>query len=352
MSKNTLPQSATLMEAIGAIEATTKRLAVVISKDREVMGTLTDGDIRRHILLGNTLQAAKVVDAMNTQPVTAPANMSDSLLKELLKKHNIRAIPLVDNSGKYVRTLHEWELIHTDQEMMTEPTFSAAVIMAGGEGQRLRPLTENLPKPMLDINGFPLLERQIRRLHKMGITVIYISVNYLGEVIQEYFGDGSKFGVNVRYLNENKKLGTAGALSMLPALDNEKPILVMNGDILTTSDFVHLFHFHQDHQSDITISAIDYHVEIPYGVIQCDGANVRALQEKPSQRFLCNAGIYALSARAIKKIPKNTFWNMTDLIENCLQDGDAVSVFPVHEYWTDIGTPADLKKAREEFKGT
>jgi len=350
MSENILQTSATLIDAIRAIEATSKRLAIVLSDDSRVLGTLTDGDIRRWILQGNTLQAL-VLDAMNANPVTAPANTSDSALREKLANNNIRSLPLVDGQNKYVRTLHEMELDSGKNGIIKGNTFSTAVIMAGGEGARLRPLTENIPKPMVEVNGLPLLERQIHRLCKMGITVVYISVNYLGDVIKSYFGDGSKFGLEVHYITEDKRLGTAGALSLLPEIDDPRPVLVLNGDILTTSDFINLFQFHEDHQSEITISAIDYTVEIPYGVIQYDGTEVVGLEEKPSQRFFCNAGIYALSVGVLKKIPLDTFWNMTDLIEQCMADKDKVSVFPVHEYWTDIGTPEDLEKAREKFKG-
>ena len=350
MSENTLQNTATLIDAIRVIEATAKRLAVVISSDNDVLGTLTDGDIRRCILAGDDLETL-VVDAMNTMPITALANTSDSMLQELLACNVIRSLPLVDGQGKYVRTLHEMELSHEDSNV-NEKIFSAAVIMAGGEGTRLRPLTENMPKPMVEINGIPLLERQIHRLCNMGITNIYISVNYLCDVIKNYFGDGRSLGVEIHYLQEDKKLGTAGALSLLPDLESTSPILVMNGDVLTTSDFINLFHFHQDHHAVLTISAVDYHIKIPYGVIQYEGSQVIALQEKPSQHFFCNAGMYALSGEVVKKIPKDTFWNMTDLIDLCLAEGAMVSVFPVHEYWSDIGTPSDLEKAREDFIGS
>lgn len=287
---------------------------------------------------------------MNKNPIIALINESDSALKKMLIKHNIRSIPLVNNENKYVRTLYETELYLTDNILSIEKNFSKAVIMAGGEGKRLRPLTENIPKPMVDIDGVPLLERQIRGLEKMGIKTIYISINYLGNIIKDYFGDGKKFGVTIHYLNEDKKLGTAGALSLLTGIDKEEDILVMNGDILTSSDFENLYHFHREHRSMITVCAIDYFVNIPYGVIESDGAKVIELQEKPSQRFFCNAGIYAISMAMIQKIPKDTFLNMTDFIEQCLVDKDAVSVFPVHEYWTDIGTPYDLEKARMGYR--
>jgi len=350
MSGNILLATATLIDAISAIEATNKRLAVVLSGSRHILGTLTDGDIRRYILQGHTLETS-VTEAMNKSPIIASVNTSDSALHEMLSSHNIRSLPLVDGENKYVRTLNEMELGSLDKATINEKTFFAAVIMAGGEGTRLMPLTENMPKPMVDINGLPLLERQIRRLCNMGITLIYISVNYLSEVIEDYFGDGSRFGVEIQYLHEDKKLGTAGALSLLPSFDGLMPVLVMNGDVLTNSDFVNLYHFHQDHNSMVTVSAINYHIDIPYGVIDYDGTEVKALREKPSEKFFCNAGIYALSNEVLNKIPKNTFWNMTDLVEQCLRNKEKVTVFPVHEYWSDIGTPADLERVRDECIG-
>jgi dTDP-glucose pyrophosphorylase len=345
--KSTINKTSTLVEAVSVIEGTTKRLAVVIDKNNKVIGTLTDGDIRRAILKGVTLDN-QILGVMNENPAVASVDESDVVLSEMLVNHNIRAIPLLDGNQQYVRTFYETELYDVDSNSVVEKTFVAAVIMAGGEGSRLRPITENIPKPMVDINGIPLLERQIRSLKNIGIDVIYLSINYLGDIIKDYFGNGEKFGVKIYYLNEDKKLGTAGALSLLPDIGLSHDLLIMNGDILTTSDFVNLYHFHKEHNSKITISAINYHVEIPYGVIQSNGPRVIELQEKPSHRFFCNAGIYAVSTDILAKVPVNMFWNMTDLVDRCLLDNDIVSVFPVHEYWSDIGTLSDLDKARKE----
>ena len=345
MKQNTITPSATLIDAARSIEST-KRLAVVIDQENRVIGTLTDGDIRRSLLSGNDLNT-RVTEAMNKQPILSRVDTSDSLLQKILIKNNIHSIPLIDHNNRYVRTLYETELYEIDSPSSIEKTFTAAVIMAGGEGNRLRPLTEKIPKPMLDINGIPLLERQIRGLEKTGIKTIYISINYLGHIIKDHFADGSNFGVTIHYLEEEKKLGTGGALSLLPSLDKDGTLLVMNGDIFTKSDFINLYHFHKEHKSLITMSAIDYHVSIPYGVIESNAAKVTGLQEKPSQRFFCNAGIYAISMDILQKVPKETFWNMTDFIELCLADKENVTVFPVHEYWTDIGTANDLAKVRK-----
>jgi len=349
MKQSTITSSATLVDAVRIIELNTKRLAVVTDQENRVIGTLTDGDIRRSILGGSDLKTC-VTESMNTQPAVARMDESDSVLHEMLKKYNIQSIPLIDHNDRYVRTFYETELYKTSSSLSTEKTFDAAVIMAGGEGNRLRPLTENLPKPMVDINGIPLLERQVRGLGKIGIKTIYISINYLGGIIKDYFADGSDFGMTIHYLHEDKKLGTAGALSLLPSIDKNSDLLIMNGDILTKSNFIHLYHFHKEHSSSITVSAIDYYVDIPYGVIDSKGTKVIGLQEKPSQRFFCNAGIYAISVDILQKVPAEKFWNMTDLIEQCLVDKENVSVFPVHEYWTDIGTLSDLEKARKMSK--
>lgn len=348
MIDNILSLSSSLYDAIEAIESTDKRLGVVLSNDRSVIGTLTDGDIRRHILSNNSLEDM-VERAMNNNPVIAKTNSSDSELKSLLIKNNIRSVPLVDQQNKYLRTIHENELLNDDTELYQE-NFSTAVIMAGGEGRRLRPLTDEVPKPMVDINGIPLIERQIRKLCKMGIPEIYISINYLGDIIQKHFEDGSRFGTKITYLKETKKLGTAGALALLPEFNSDQSILVMNGDILTASDFINLFHFHKEQHASITLSAIDYHIDIPFGVIKQKLSKVESIVEKPSQHFFCNAGIYALSSDILNKIPNNTFFNMTDLIDKCLIEEDTVSVFPVHEYWSDIGTVEDLNKARKIFE--
>jgi dTDP-glucose pyrophosphorylase len=349
MSEGTLNLNSTLIDAVQLIEKSVKRLAIVLSEDKRVIGTLTDGDIRRCLLLGGTLDTL-VGEGMNQSPVIANVNSSDHLLKKLLDKSHIRSLPLVDADKVYIRTFHEMEFLSETDEVKAQKTFCAAIIMAGGEGTRLRPYTENLPKPMIKINGIPLLERQVRRLVKMGITIIYISVNYLSDIIKDHFNDGSEFGVVIKYLDEDKKLGTAGALSLLPELKSAQSIIVINGDILTTSDFVNLFNFHKENDALITVSAINYHVQIPYGVIDFQGTEIKALLEKPSQTFFCNAGIYALSMEILKDIPLDTFWNMTDLIDKCLLNKKKVTVFPVHEYWTDIGTPEDLEKARKDFK--
>jgi len=347
MIEKPLRPEAKLIDAVRAIEISRRRMAVVVDADDRLVGTLTDGDIRRHLLAGGSLDA-QVAKAMNPNPLSAQEGSPDGYIKDLMRHGNVVAIPLLDQDGKYLRLVHLMDLEQDHGVSDKAVRFSFAVIMAGGEGTRLRPLTETIPKPMVEIGGVPLLERQIQRLVKIGIPRVYISVNYLGHIIEEYFGNGDEFGIEVCYLREQEKLGTGGALTLLPEQPTE-PIIVMNGDILTTSDLDSFYHFHQAHDAHITVAAIDHRVHIPYGVIRAEGPFITGLIEKPSERFLCNAGIYALSPQVLNYMPKNAHCNMTDLVEICLSKQLPVAVFPVHEYWNDIGTPDDLEKARVHF---
>ena len=346
MIEKALQPDAPLFEAVRAIEASGRRIAVVVDPEAKLLGTLTDGDVRRCLLAGGDLKTP-VRNAMNTKPLTAQECSAQGYLLELMQRGNILAIPLVDDAGRLVRLVHLSDLSPAEDILLTSQ-YAFAVIMAGGQGMRLRPLTENIPKPMVDIAGVPLLERLIQRIAKAGITKLYLSVNHLSQVIEDHFGDGAEFGLAIRYLREKEKLGTAGALSLLPE-NPTAPILVMNGDILTASDFESLYTFHQNHKAMVTVAAVDHHVQIPYGVINARGAFVTEIVEKPSQRFLCNAGIYAVSPEALELVPPNRPCNMTDIIAGVLQRGQTIAVYPVHEYWSDIGTPADLERARRLY---
>lgn len=348
MSKsNILNKNAAVRDAVRVIEKTTKRLAVVVDNDGKLLGTITDGDVRRAILADHTLDSL-VENVMNENPIVAKNNTSESYLLQLLKENGLESIPLVDSNDKFLRVVHVSDFKKTNVAGGAEG-FHSAVIMAGGEGRRLRPFTETVPKPMLKIGGIPLLERIVRSMVDAGVPRIYISTNYLSEQIKSYFGDGSKFGVPISYLHEEFKLGTVGALSLIRREIN-KPVLVVNGDVLTNSDYRNLIRYHNENEAKITACAVEYRVEIPYGVFELNGSKISSLKEKPSQRFLCNAGIYALAPEVIKLIPKNTYIDMTSLIETVINSGENVYTFPIHEYWTDIGSPADLQRACDEIK--
>jgi dTDP-glucose pyrophosphorylase len=350
MTETPLRPESPLVEAVRAIEASRRRIAVVVESDGRLVGTLTDGDVRRCLLAGGTLDTP-LTDAMNRQPIVADVGSSDSHVLGLMRQGNIMAVPLVDASGRFQGLLHLSDL-SVEAQGQTEPAgFSFAVIMAGGEGTRLRPMTQTVPKSMVDIGGVPLLERQIERLTRAGLTRVYISVNYLSHMIEDHFGDGRAFGIEVLYLKEEEKLGTAGALTLLPERP-AAPIVVMNGDILTTFDLGNLHRYHEQHGAFVTVAAVDYRINVPYGVICTDGAYVTELQEKPSQRFLCNAGVYAVSPGTLHLLARSRHCDMTELIAACIDQQHRVAVFPVHEYWSDIGTIDDLERARAFFAKT
>lgn len=350
MSELPLRPDAPLVQAVRAIEASRRRIAVVADADGCLLGTLTDGDIRRCLLAGGSLDTP-LSEAMNPRPMSADVNSPEAYLLDLMRSRNVMSVPLVDARGRVARLVHLSDLSPSEVAQGDASGFAFAVIMAGGEGMRLRPITEHIPKPMVDIGGAPLLERQVQRLVDAGLGRIYISLNYLGEIIESHFGDGSRHGLEIAYLREREKLGTAGALSLLPERP-DKPFIVMNGDILTDCDFSSLHAFHQTHGALVTVAAIDYRVNIPYGVIRMEGVYAAELVEKPSQQFLCNAGIYAVSPAALDLLQGEGHCNMTDIIDSCLRQNLPVAVFPMHEYWSDIGTPDDLAKARAFFAQT
>jgi len=348
MREKPLLVTAILMDAVQAIEISPRRMTVVVDTKNKLLGTLTDGDIRRHLLAGGSLHDLAST-AMNKSPITALEGSLNSKIKNLMQLQNVIALPIVDAVYSYLDLIHLMDLVDdVAVEKVVSETFPFAVIMAGGEGSRLRPLTAATPKSMIKVGQFPIIEHQIRNLSSMGIKQIFISINYLGEVIENYFGNGESFGVRIDYLREKNKRGTAGPLSLLPQIPSA-PTLVINGDIFTASDFNALFSYHKSANSQLTIGAVDYRIEIPFGVITMEGENVREILEKPSQRYMCSAGIYAISPQVLSMIPKVGEYNMTDLISLCLSKGVPVGAFPIYEYWTDIGTTDDLEKARLRF---
>lgn len=347
MSEPILPRDATLRDAVRVIEQTRRLIAAVVDEQNRLLGILSDGDIRRAILRGMDLDGP-ANKAMTAEPIVAQASADDRALCDLMITRGVAAIPVVDEQGRFVRVAELYDF-KSEHNWTGGEGYFAAVIMAGGEGRRLLPLTLDRPKPMIDIGGVPLLERQVRSMVKSGLKRIYISTNYLGHVIEDHFGSGSGFGANIEYIRENKPLGTAGALSLLPSRPLG-PILVINGDILTTFDFGKLLDYHRETSAFITVAAMRYRVEIPFGVLRVDGERAVAIEEKPAETFHCNAGIYVLGQEALAMIPADRRIDMTDVIEMSIKSDRKISVFPIHEYWADIGTPGDLEVASRRFR--
>jgi dTDP-glucose pyrophosphorylase len=321
-------------------------IAILVDDDDGFIATVTDGDLRRAILAGAGLDSPSMVAVMRGEQVrcsiTAPAATTHDERMELMRQHEIRHLPILDETGRVIElaTLNE-HVVHNELPVQ-------AVIMAGGFGKRLRPFTDNLPKPMLPVGGKPLMERTIESLQQAGVRRINITTHYLPEKITGYFGSGSRHGVQLKYVSEERPLGTAGAIGLVTETD--EPLLVLNGDILTRIDFRAFLDFHQEREADLTVGARQYEIELPYGVIEATDGVIEQIREKPKYSFLVNAGVYLLAPRARKFIPKGRSSNMTDLIDTLISNGGTVACFPIVEYWLDIGRHEDFLKAEQDLR--
>ena len=341
-----IPPEATVREALEAINRNTS-IALVVDAERHLLGTVTDGDLRRSVLAGAKLESSvqSLLDrrdkSLYPKPITAPLQTPPSELLRLMNERGVRQIPLLDENERIVDIALLQDLIKEYEVPLK------AVIMAGGFGTRLRPLTDDLPKPMLPIGDKPVLELIVSQLQDAGISKVQLTTHYKPEVIKQHFGDGTKFGVEIQYLNEDQPLGTAGALASVAV--SEEPMLVLNGDVLTQVDFRAMVAFHREHGAELTVGVRRYEFQVPYGVIQCDGPQVRGIEEKPTLNFFVNAGIYLLEPSAHRSIPAAQKFDMTDLIEKLKMEGRSVVAFPVIEYWMDIGQHSDYKQAQADI---
>ncbi|WP_404970305.1 nucleotidyltransferase family protein [Vibrio campbellii] len=335
--------SATLLEALEVINKEALRIAIVVGDKNELLGVLTDGDIRRG-LLQNLPLTTTVVEVMSVSPITARIGTSGEELAELMESKGILSIPLIDSNGAVVG-------LETLQHALSKPKRNNPVfIMAGGFGTRLRPLTDKCPKPMLKIGDKPILETVIRSFIKAGFVNFYISTHYMPEQIKAHFGDGQSFGVSISYVHEDEPLGTGGALGLLPKdLPKDLPLIMMNGDVLTKVDFQRLLDFHIENDADATMCVREYDYQIPYGVINGEGNKITSMIEKPIQRFFVNAGIYVVSPRVIRSVPKNYHIDMPTLLEEHMRQREKVLMFPIHEYWLDIGRMDDFNRAQADI---
>lgn len=326
----------TVQDAMKAIDAGGRHVAVVVDGAGVLAGVVSDGNVRRALLAGIKLTDSLAM-VMHADPVTIAAGQDDEAIAQLLAGHGVDSAPVVDGQGRPVGLIHV-------RDVHVAPLTAAAVIMAGGEGRRLMPLTADTPKPLIEVGGRPLIEHIVRQLTRAGIDNVHVSVNYLADKIKDHLGDGSALGTQISYLEEIRKMGTAGALTLLPA-DVDHPLLVMNGDIMTNSDFRKLLGFHRDNGAALTVCVVEYSFAIPYGVFSIDDGKVTGLLEKPDHRVPINAGIYVIEPRLLKLIPEGHY-DMTNLIEDCLKRGEPVVPYLIHEQWMDIGNSRDLEIAR------
>ncbi|MEZ4731764.1 MAG: nucleotidyltransferase family protein [Caldilineaceae bacterium] len=336
-----------IRDAIAVIDRTAKGIALVVDTKMFLLGTVTDGDIRRAVIDSLNLDSP-VSNLLGRklspylEPVTASYTASKNELIDLMLQFAIRQIPLLDEIGRVA------DLVTLDELMPESSPPFQAVIMAGGFGTRLRPLTEDLPKPMLPVGDRPLMEWIVDQMRQAGIRQVNVTTHYKAEKIVEHFGDGSTFGVTFNYVNEDQPLGTGGALGLMPT--PTQPTLVINGDILTAVDFRAMLEFQREHKADMTVAVRTYPFQIPYGVIDCQGVQILGLREKPTINILVNAGIYLLEPTVYQFIPRGERFNITELIQWLIDAGRTVVSFPIHEYWLDIGQHADYVKAQDDAR--
>ncbi len=329
-----------LREAMEVIERGRHGIALVVDQEHHLLGTLTDGDVRRAILRELSLKTP-VGQVMCRDYTWLPDGTREAVALELMQVRLVKQLPLLDPERRVVGL---WVL---PDLLAQAPRPNWALIMAGGEGRRLRPLTEKLPKPMLPVGGQPLLEIAVGRLVSHGFRRLFLAVHYRREQIEEHFGDGGRFGCRIDYLRESQPLGTGGALRLLPELP-QHPLLVINGDLLTDVSFSALLDYHAQHQGAATLCVREVVHEIPYGVVECDGDRVCGFQEKPVQRTLINAGMYVLEPRLLRLLPDRDAYPLPQLLADARQAGEVSYAFLVHEDWADIGSPADYERFRHQ----
>lgn len=332
-----------LREALAVIDKRAMQIALVVDEDRRLLGTVTDGDVRRGILAGRELtDPVELIMNRRFASVTLEGGREEAL--GLMKTRRIHQVPVVDGDGRVVGI----ELL---DELLAEAALdNQVVLLAGGKGTRLRPITESVPKPLVPVGGQPILERIVTSLAGHGFRHFWMAVNYKAEMIQEHFGDGSSRGLTIRYLVEDEPLGTAGALGLLPTRPSE-PFLVMNADLLTAVNPRQLLDFHAAQGADATMCVREFDVQVPYGVVQMQGHRFVGVEEKPVQRYFVNAGIYVLSPSVLDLVEPGRPLNMTDLFEAVTAAGRPAAVFHVREYWMDIGRLQDLEQARVDVQG-
>lgn len=318
------------------------RLLLVNDEKNQFTGIIADPDIRRGLLRGLSLDDS-ISTIINRSPITAHINTSKDELLHLASQHNIHEIPLKDHNGEIV------EIVSIANLVKPKLYPNQVVIMAGGLGTRLRPLTDTLPKPMLKVGSKPILQIILERFKQQGFKNIILCVNYKSHIIEEYFGDGSKYGLNITYIKEEKRMGTAGALSLIPDLKND--FIVMNGDILTDIDFTKMLDFHKKHASDATMGIREYSTQIPYGVVNTKNSQIISIEEKPTLSFNVSAGIYVLNSKVLQLIPENEFFDMPALFESTLAKKSYNTFsYLIEDYWIDIGRKEEYDRANNEIE--
>jgi len=333
--------NSTIKEALAIIDNGGLQIALIVDENDKLLGTLTDGDIRRGLLKGLDLNSFIESIIFKTPTVANVSDTKETILNLALSK-KLHQIPIVDDNRKIIGLIEIEELIRPKTKT------NKVVLMVGGLGTRLRPLTEHTPKPMLKVGNKPILQTIVEKFAEYGYTNIVMCVNYKSHIIQDYFGDGKEFGVNIEYIFEEQRMGTAGALSLLKEKPTES-FFVMNGDLLTNINFEHLHDYHCSNNAIASMCVRDYDFQVPYGVVNIQDGKILSIEEKPIQKFFVSAGIYLLSPEVLKYIPQNEFYDMPTLFEKLIGLNKNTISFPLREYWLDIGRIEEYHKANDEY---
>jgi dTDP-glucose pyrophosphorylase len=339
LERCSIPASASLRDGMVAINRGAVEIALVVDEQNRLVGTLTDGDARRALLAGAQLDEP-VAPHCHRDFTAVTDNAGRAEVMDLMRARRIGQIPIVDEQGQLIG-LH---LLHEIIGATVRPNW--AVIMAGGRGTRLRPLTDEIPKPMIRVAGRPIVERLVLHLVGFGVRTIYIAINHLGEQIEQHFGDGSRFGCRIEYLRETEPLGTGGALSLLPAVPTE-PIVVMNGDLVTEADLGAMLDFHSRGAQAVTLGVRRYRHVVPFGCLELEGDRIVRMEEKPTLIRPVNAGIYVLSPKVVARVPHRPI-GLPLVLESTLDAGEVIKAFEIDADWIDVGRPDQLQQARGE----
>lgn len=342
VAKHTIDQIQSVREALIRLdEIAPDSILFVTDASKKLLGSLTDGDLRRGFIKGLDF-SNKLMDFVQSSPAFLSAEAIDLGKIEEYRDNAFKVLPIINADKQIV------DVLSFSQQKTLIP--ADAVLMAGGEGKRLRPLTEKTPKPLLKVGDKPIIEYNIDRLINHGVKKINLSINYLGEQLIEYFGNGEEKGIEIAYVKEDKPLGTIGSILLVDDFLHDD-IIVMNSDLLTNIDFYDFFKTYLEANADMAVAATSYHVDVPYGVLELgEGVEVKSLKEKPRYTYYSNAGIYILKKKLLKMIPEGTFFNITDLMEKVLEMNLKLINYPINGYWLDIGKHDDFKKAQEDIK--
>ncbi|MES2016802.1 MAG: nucleotidyltransferase family protein [Pseudomonadota bacterium] len=333
-----LPLHATLQQGIRCLDDTALQIALIVDADGVLLGALTDGDIRRGLLRGLQL-SSPIEHIINRDPLVVPPQWGRDMVLQLMQANKVRQLPVIDER-RHVIGLHLWEDL-----LAPGKRPNTMVIMAGGRGTRLRPHTENCPKPMLEVGGKPMLEHIIERAKGEGFGRFVLALHYLGHMVEEHFGDGARLNVQIDYLREKDPLGTAGALGLLQQAPDES-FLVTNGDVLTDIRYGELLDFHRRHNAVATMAVRLHEWQHPFGVVKTKGVDIIGFEEKPIARSHINAGVYVLEPGALALLGKDEHCDMPQLFQRLQQGAARTIVYPMHEPWLDVGRPDDLELAR------